>query len=58
MIVPDHGLFSVATIATGTDINPNDLEAVMLDAKTNCAIREANTTLVPATLKRLFVEAV
>ena len=58
MIVPDHGLFFVATIATGTDINPNDLEAVMLDAKTNCAIREANTTLVSAMLKHLFVETV
>ena len=58
MIVPDHGLFFVATIATGTDINPNDLEAVMLDAKTNCAICEANATLVSAMLKHLFVKTV
>ena len=45
-------------IETGTDIKLDNLEVVMLDAKTNCAIREANTTLVSAMLKHLFVETV
>jgi hypothetical protein len=58
MIASDPGFFFVDMIDTGTDIKLDNLEVVMLDAKTNCAIREANATLVPATLKRLFVEAV
>ena len=58
MIAPNPGFSFVNMIATGADIKLNNLEVVMLDTKTNCAIREANTTLVPATLKRLFVEAV
>ena len=58
MIASDPGFFFVGVSDKGTDIKLDNLEVVMLDTKTNCAIREANTTLVPATLKRLFVEAV
>ena len=58
MIASAPGFFFVGVIDTGTDIKLNNLEVVMLDTKTNCAIREANTTLVPAMLKHLFVKTV
>ena len=58
MIAPNPGFFFVNMIATGTDIKSDNLDVVTLNAKTNCAIREANATLVPATLKRLFLGAV
>lgn len=45
-------------IATDADIKPDNLEVLVLDAKANCAICEANATLVPAMLKRLFAEVV
>ena len=58
MISSDPGFIFVDMIDTGTDIKLDNLEVVMLDAKTNCAICEANATLVPVMLKHLFVETV
>ncbi len=57
MIASDSGFFFVSVSDTDTDIKLDNLEVVTLNTLTNCAIREANATLVLATLTRLFVEA-